>query len=170
MEICDRLNELHLTVKSAKDTLARLVALSAFFTACEETLTDTSESDQYTVFNEAAFLLGLRVADGVMWDWWQEQARAATTPERRAYLRIALFELVPEPPIIWSDFYRFWDFWFDPDARWAVFAAYWWFPRRLPSHLARYTAHRRRHKLQVPDFSHEEFHLWLQQAKATWRQ
>ena len=162
----DQLNELHRAIEAAEGTLPRLAALSAFFAACQQELSTRNSSQCYHVFAEAAFLLGARLADGVVWDWWQEQARAATAPRHQEQLRIALFELVPAYPVIWSDFYRLWDFWFDPAARWAVFASYWWFPRRLPTHLARYIAHRRRHKLPVPEFSHEEFQVWLQNAKA----
>ena len=162
----DPLFDLRCAAEAPKDTLTRLSALSAFFTACEEGLSTEDTSSHYHAFAEATFLLGSRIADGVVWDWFQEQARIAATPERREQLRIALFELAPDHPIIWSDLFRLWDFWFDPPARWALYSAYWWFPRRLRSHLARYTAHRRRRRLPVPEFSHDEFHAWLQTARA----
>lgn len=87
------------------------------------------------------------------------------TPKRQAELRIALFEMVPENPVIWTDLFRLWDFWFDPEVRWALFSAYTWFPRRIRAHLARYTAHRRRFGLPVPVFSHEEFQAWLRESE-----
>ena len=166
MQTDDQLNELYLAVKSTGGTLRRLSALSTFLAACQQELSLESSPNHYLVCNEAASLLGTRVADGPLWDWWQEQARLADTPHQQELLRIALFELVPDHPIIWSDLYRLWDFWFDPTARWAVFSAYWWCPRRLPSHLARCTAHRRRRKLPVPAFSDDEFQAWLRSAKA----
>ena len=152
-------------VEAAENTQDRLHALSNFFAEYDKRLSIADPLDDYILFNHAAFLLGARVADGVVWDWWQEQARTATTSKRQEELRIALFEMVPEPPITWSGLFRLWDFWFDPQARWALFSAYWWFPRRLRAHLARYTAHRRRFGLSVPEFSHDEFHAWLRHAR-----
>jgi hypothetical protein len=165
MEIYDQLEELRHAVEYAEGTLPRLAALSAFFAAGQQELSNENSAGHYTVFHQTAYLLTDRVADGVVWDWLQEQARAAATPQRQEEMRVALFELAPDHPIIWSDLYRLWDFWFDPAARWALFSAYWCFPRRLPAHLARYIAHRRRHKLPVPEFSHDEFQAWLRQAK-----
>ena len=165
MDVYDQLEELLLAVRQAEGTLPRLSALSAFIAAGQQELSTEGFTDHYTVFQHTAFLLGTRVADDVVWDWWQEQARAAATIERQHHMRLALFESVPDNPIIWSDFYRLWDFWFDPAARWAVFSAYWWFPRGLPAHLARYIAHRHRHKLSVPEFSYDEFQAWLRHAQ-----
>ncbi len=170
MDIEDELGDLDHAVRSAENIVDRCRKLADFLAACEKWL-GTGEfpvdgiPSHYRVLNHAAFLLGARVADGMICDWWQEQARTAATRDRQEDLRITLFELVPAPPIIWSDFHRLWDFWFDPNARWAVFAAYRWCPRRLPSHLKRYCAQRRRHKRPVPDFSHDEFRDWLKRAK-----
>ena len=75
-------------MEATRGTLPRLAALSAFFTACEERLVSADTSGHYHVFHEAAFLLGSRIADGVVWDWFQEQARGAVAPQRQQELAL----------------------------------------------------------------------------------
>ena len=134
----------------------RLRRIADFFDCCHEVLQSPDRQTRYQVFHETSYLLGKQICDAEVWDWLQEMARSANR-ERQIDMRIAIFELVPASPVIWSHLFRLWDMWFDPQTRWAVCAAYHPFPRRVHQHLGRYVAHRRRHGLPLPDFSHEEF-------------
>lgn len=151
-----RVEQLWAEIVKATSTRDRLRRIADLFECCEQVLQSEDRQSRYQVFHEISCLLGARVCDAEVWDWMQEMARSADD-ERQVDMRIAVLELVPEPPIIWSDIFRLWDMWFDPQARWAVCAAYRPFPRRVHQHLRRYAAHRRRHRLLVPEFSIEEF-------------
>ena len=139
----------------------RLRRIADFFDCCEQVLRSPDRQVRHHVFHQISYLLAEHVCDAEVWDWLQELARSADH-ERQVEMRIAVLELVPDPPITWSHLFRLWDMWFDREARWAVYAAYHPFPRRVHQHLRRYVAHRRRHGLSVPEFSHEEFHKVLQ--------
>lgn len=145
----------------APSTAERLRRTATFFDCCAEALKSPDGQARYQVFHEVSHLLSTRICDHEVWDWLQETARSADL-ERQVDMRIAIFELVPDPPITWSHLFRLWDMWFDPQARWAVCAAYYPFPRRVHQHLRRYIAHRRRSALPMPEFSHEELHGVLQ--------
>jgi hypothetical protein len=146
----------------ASTTPERLRRVAEFFDCCQEVLASSDRHARYSVFHEVSYLLGKHVCDAEVWDWLQEMAHGADH-ERQVNMRIAIFELVPDPPITWSGLFRLWDMWFDLQARWAVYAAYYPFPRRVHQHLRRYNVHRRRHGLPPPEFSHEEFHSVLRQ-------
>jgi hypothetical protein len=151
-------------VKEADCVANRLEALARFFRACEEAQRDSASEIRYHAFVEVAYLLSDRICDAPVWDWLQEQVRNAPT-ERRENMRVALFEFVPDPPIFWPDVFRLWDMWFDPEARWAVYSAYFPFPRRVHAHFRRYCAHRRREGKALPKFSQDEFDQCLQQIR-----
>jgi hypothetical protein len=152
-------------IAKAANTADRLRRIADFFECCEQAFQVSERQARYHVFHQISYLLGKHVCDAEVWDWLQEMARSADF-ERQVDMRIAVFELVPQPPITWSHLFRLWDMWFDPQARWAVCAAYHPFPRRVHQHLRRYMAHRRRHGLPLPEFSHEEFHTVLQRHAA----
>jgi hypothetical protein len=156
-----RVEQLWLAIAKATNTSDKLRRVADFFDCCEQVLKSPDHQTRYNVFHETSYLLSRDVCDEEVWDWLQEKARSADL-ERQVDMRIAIFELVPDPPIIWSHLFRLWDMWFDPQARWAVYAAYYPFPRRVHHHLRRYTAHRRRCRLPIPQFSHEEFERVLQ--------
>jgi hypothetical protein len=156
-----RISELWPEIAKATSTSERLRRVADLFDCCKASLLSSDRQTRYDVFHQISYLLSERVCDTEIWDWLQEVARSADL-ERQIDMRIAIFELVPDAPIIWSDFFRLWDMWFDPQARWTVYVAYRPFPRRIHQHLRRYIAHRRRHGLPIPDFSHEEFHSVLQ--------
>lgn len=150
------IERLRAEVGKAATTSERLRCCADFFDGCDGVLESGNRAEQYLVFQEAAFLLSEGVCDAEVWDWLQEKARSASI-ERQIAMRIAIFELVPDPPIHRAYLFRLWDMWFDPAARWAALAAYRTFPARLPQHLRRYNAHRRRHDLPVVEFNPEEF-------------
>jgi hypothetical protein len=160
-----RVAQLWPEIAKAAGTGERLRRMADFFDCCEEVLESSEHQTCHDVFYQISFLLSENVCDATVWDWLQEVARSATH-ERQVDMRIAILELVPDPPIIWLHLFRLWDMWFDPEARWAVCAAYHPFPRRVHQHLRRYIAHRRRHGLPVPEFSHEEFQKVLQSHAA----
>lgn len=157
-----RVSQLWPEIARASTTIERLRRIVEFFSCCQELLQSAGPQDRYHVFHQVSYLLGEHVCDAEVWDWLQELARGADH-ERQVDMRIAVFELVPDPPITWSHLFRLWDMWFDPQARWAVYAAYHQFPRRVHQHLRRYIAHRRRHGLPMLEFSHEEFKRVLRQ-------
>lgn len=152
-------------IVDSKTTRDRLRRIANFFELCEEVLRSSDRRARYNVFHQISHLLAEQVCDEEVWDWMQEMARGADH-DRQVDMRIAILELVPDPPIKWSHVYRLWDMWFDPDARWAVCAAYRPFPRRVHPHFRRYSAHRRRHRLPIPEFSLEEFQSVLQKHAA----
>jgi hypothetical protein len=156
-----RVEQLWPEIAKATNTSDRLRRIADFFDCCEQVLGSSDRQVHYHVFHQISYLLGEHICDAEVWDWLQEMARSADH-ERQADMRIAVFELVPEPPVLWSHLFRLWDMWFDPQTRWAVCAAYSSFPRRVRQHLRRYSAHRRRHGLPAPEFSHEEFQRILQ--------
>ena len=156
-----RLELLWPEIALATSTRERLRRLADFFDCCEQVLQSPDREARYHVFHQISYLLSEHVCDAEVWNWLQEMARGANH-ERQIDLRIAVFELVPDSPVNWSHLFRLWDMWFDPSARWAVYAAYQPFPPRVHQHLRRYLAHRRRHGLPVPEFSQEEFHTVLQ--------
>lgn len=161
------LSDASVPVKESATTLTRLSALSAYLALCEEALESSEKEVRYGVFHEASYLFAgaARPWIPVIWDWLEEKARDATA-ERQQNMSVAIFELVPDPPVRWADLFRLWDMWFDPRTRCAVYSAYFLFPRRIHSHLSRYCAHRKRHRLPVPDFSEDEFHRWLEANRA----
>jgi hypothetical protein len=152
-------------IARATTTSERLRRIAGFLDCCETALQSSEHQTRFDVFIQISHLLSKRVCDSEVWDWLQEMAHSANL-ERQVDMRIAIFELVPDAPIIWSDLFRLWDMWFDPQARWAVYVAYRPFPRRVHQHLRRYIAHRKRHSLSMPDFSHEDFHSVLRSHAA----
>jgi hypothetical protein len=160
-----RVEQLWPEIAKATSTADRLRRIADFFDCCEQVLQSPDRQARYQVFHQTSYLLAEHVCDAEVWDWLQEMARSADH-ERQLDMRIAILELVPDPPINWSHLFRLWDMWFDPWARWAACAAYYPFPRRVNQHLRRYLAHRRRHGLPVLDFSLEEFHVTLQRHAA----
>lgn len=156
-----RVEQLWPGIAKASSTCNRLRRIADFFDCCEDVLRSPDRHTRYHVFHQISYLLYEHVCDAEVWDWLQEMARSADH-ERQVDMRIAILELVPDPPIIRSHLFRLWDMWFDARARWAVCAAYYPFPRRVHQHLRRYIAHRRRHGLLAPEFSHDEFHAVLQ--------
>ena len=157
-----RVSQLWPEIARASTTAERLRRIAELFDCCQEVLRSPDRQARFHVFHQVSYLLGEHVCDAEVWDWLQEMAHDADH-ERQVDMRISVFELVPDPPITWSHLFRLWDMWFDPRARWAVCCAYHPFPRRVHQHLRRYIAHRRRHGLSIPEFSHEEFHAVLQQ-------
>ena len=145
-------------IARAATTSDRLSRLAELLEGCDKFL--RSPETRYSVFHQLSYRLSEVPGDAVIWDWLQEKARSADL-ERQVEMRIAIFELVPDPPINWSHLFRLWDMWFDPRARWAVCAAYFPFPRRVHQHLRRYQAHRHRHGLPLPRLSEEEFRAVL---------
>jgi hypothetical protein len=150
-------------IAKAANTSERLRRTADFFDCCQEHLQSPDRQARYHVFHEISYDFGKCTCDAEVWDWLQEIARSADR-ERQVDMRIGIFELVPDPPINWSHLFRLWDMWFDPHARWVVYSAYYPFPRRLASHLRRYSAHRRRHRKTIPEFSHTEFNDYIQHA------
>ena len=159
-DLQDRLSQLTSEIQHANKTLERLRLVCTFFELGETVLRSPNDDLHYTVFHEFGPLLSTRLCDAAVWDWLQERARGADL-RRQERMRIAVLELVPDPPIHWADLFRLWDMWFDPRARWAVYAAYVPFPRRVHAHLRRYVAHRRRQGLPLPEFSPGEFQAVL---------
>jgi hypothetical protein len=155
-----RIDQLWPEIAKAPSLSERRRRIADFLDCCEQVLQSPDRQARYHVFHQISYLLDEPVCNAEVWDWLQELARSADY-ERQVDMRIAVFELVPDPPIAWGHLFRLWDMWFDPRTRWAVYAAYHPFPRRLQQHLRRYIAHRRRHGLPVPEFSHEEFHAVL---------
>ena len=147
-------------IKASRRTTDRLEFVATFLRLCEKAIQSPANQTRYGAFAEVAYALADRRCDAEIWDWLQETARSADL-DRQIDMRIAIFELVPDPPIIWSDLFRLWDMWFDPGARWAVYSAYVPFPRRARQHLRRYVAHRRRLQLPPPEFSDNEFGVVL---------
>ena len=158
--IGSQISELWPEIARATTTRERLRRIAGFLDCCETALQSSDHQTRFNVFFQISHLLAARVCNSEVWDWLQEMAQAADL-ERQVDMRIAIFELVPDAPIIWSDLFRLWDMWFDPQARWAVYVAYRPFPRRVHQHLRRYIAHRKRQNLSIPDFSQEDFHLVL---------
>lgn len=151
-----RLEELVAAVKRAGRTVDRLRRLGDFLEYVERWLPTPNRQLRSDLMTEVGHLLAEGQGEGPLWDWLRETARSADL-ERQVLMRITIFECAPEHPIFWPDVYRLWDMWFDPAARWAVYAAYWRFPRRVYAHLQRYSAHHRRCHLPVPQFSQQEF-------------
>lgn len=112
-----RISRLWPEIAKATSTSERLRRVADFFDACEVSLLSPDRQTRYDVFYQVSNLLSERICDAEIWDWLQEVARSADL-EHQIDMRIAVFELVPDAPIIWSDFFRLWDMWFDPQARW----------------------------------------------------
>ena len=143
-------------IRRSQHTVERLRLTADFLHQCETALRHSDCQGQYEVFAEVAHLLADRVCDAEIWDWLQETARSADLGQQ-IHMRIAVLELVPAPPINWHDLFRLWDMWFDERARWAVWAAYFPFPKRVRRHLRRYIAHRNRQGHAIPEFSEIDF-------------
>lgn len=119
-------DELEVAVKDDATTQAILLSLlSRWYSnpACR----DRTNLLLTTLLNETAALLTNPRFREVGWQFYRDLALEAgrqKDEDLQAQLTIALFEVIPEPPVIPEDVKLLFTLLDSPDSRWAVFAAY----------------------------------------------
>ena len=106
-------------------------------------LLDESHSFDYPVFNRVAELVSSadtrrRLNAPELWEWIKIVSRSADS-KRRIALTISIFRGLVDEQIDWDDDHEWktvgplFEFWLEPETRWALAAAYEEFPHRLHS-------------------------------------
>jgi hypothetical protein len=119
-----------LTLKIHEATQAQNLAVEEFFAACDKALNEESEM---RIYMEVAYLLGSGVVPLKMWDWIEAKAQHANLKTREV-IRIAILELIPEPPLNMVDLVELWLRSQKRTTRWMLQAAYLNYPKKLKLH------------------------------------
>ncbi len=119
----------------------REASLRELLKYCAGVIQEAGPRRQMQLLFGVANALSARPGDGDIWRFLADAAMTADASRKMA-MTTAIFELVPEDPVIPEDLIRLWNLSLDPKTEWVIQAAYQRKPRRMERHRAWYLKRR----------------------------
>jgi hypothetical protein len=125
--------------------------------ALESVASDSQE--QLQVLEWFHILLSDASNSMIVWNWLTLRIKELSVDERIRHC-IAIWDPWPHPPISWRPLSRVFQWWFEPETKWAVLMPYEMEPERLRKHFWAFSHRPEAIGLRVPHISDEEFEAW----------